>query len=162
MCSTSIVKTPSLGVGCDSVRHVSVRDLRNNTSGVIAALEDGEGVVLTSRGREVGEIRPIGPKRRLVPAAELFAGPGDDPQLRADIAALRDATVDDIEDAARYDTSALIAGLRVSELIGVLVMSFAELQVGVLRARTTADRAVRLERLHRLEHLVAPFDVVAR
>jgi predicted nucleic acid-binding protein len=65
-------------------------------------------------------------------------------------------------DAALYDTSALIAELRVSELVGVSVMSFAELRIGVLRAGTTAARAARLERLHRLEGVVAPFDVDRR
>jgi len=83
---------------CDVMRHVSTRELRNDTAGVIASLQDGESVVLTSRGREVAEIKPVGRDRRLVPPAELFSGLGDDAKLRAEIAALREATIDDVED----------------------------------------------------------------
>ena len=41
---------------------VSVRDLRNHTRDVIEAVEAGDTVYLTSRGRRIAEIRPISPR----------------------------------------------------------------------------------------------------
>ena len=56
-----------------------MRDLRNNTSQVLAAVEAGERVFLTKRGRRVAELRPVGPKNdidRLLDLADRIS-PGD-------------------------------------------------------------------------------------
>ncbi|MBX3194785.1 MAG: type II toxin-antitoxin system prevent-host-death family antitoxin [Schumannella sp.] len=42
---------------------VAIRELRNNTSAVIAAVEGGEEVVLTNRGRPIARIEPIARER---------------------------------------------------------------------------------------------------
>jgi len=42
---------------------VAIRELRNNTSAVIAAIEGGEEVVLTNRGRPIARIEPIASER---------------------------------------------------------------------------------------------------
>lgn len=53
---------------------VSVRELRNRTSDVIARIEAGEAVTLTVRGRPVADIVPHGQRRDAIPAGEFFAG----------------------------------------------------------------------------------------
>jgi prevent-host-death family protein len=85
------------------MRHVSVRELRNATAGVVDSVSSGETVVLTSNGREIAELRPLTPSRpRFVPASVLALAVGapwsDDPDLLAVLADARDATLDDAAD----------------------------------------------------------------
>ena len=51
---------------------VSVRELRNRTSEVIARVEAGEAITLTVRGRPVADIVPYGQRREAIPAEEFF------------------------------------------------------------------------------------------
>ena len=53
---------------------VSVRELRNRTSDVVARVEAGETLTLTVRGRPVADIVPHGQRRDALPAEEFFAG----------------------------------------------------------------------------------------
>ncbi len=52
---------------------VSVRELRNHTARVIAAVESGEPVVLTVHGRPVADIVPRRPRSERRPTAQLLA-----------------------------------------------------------------------------------------
>ncbi len=45
-----------------ATKEYGVRDLRNNTARVLAAVEAGEHVFLTKRGRRVAELRPVSPE----------------------------------------------------------------------------------------------------
>lgn len=68
---------------CDTwfmaAKEYGIRDLRNNTAQVLAAVEAGEHVFLTNRGRRVAELRPIAAKNdvdRLLELADAIS-PGD-------------------------------------------------------------------------------------
>lgn len=50
---------------------VSVRELRNRTAEVVAAVEAGQSVTLTNRGRPVADVIPHRVRRRWVPGAWL-------------------------------------------------------------------------------------------
>lgn len=52
---------------------VSVRELRNHTARVIAAVESGEPVVLTVHGRPVADITPRVTRAERRPTAQLLA-----------------------------------------------------------------------------------------
>lgn len=52
---------------------VSVRDLRNHTGRVIAAVESGEPVVLTVHGRPVADITPHRTRSERRPSEQLLA-----------------------------------------------------------------------------------------
>ena len=52
---------------------VSVRELRNHTARVIAAIESGEPVVLTVHGRPVADIVPRQRRSERRPSAQLLA-----------------------------------------------------------------------------------------
>jgi len=56
------------------MREISVRELRNRTSEVMARVEAGEALTLTVRGRPVADIVPHGQRRDAIPAGEFFAG----------------------------------------------------------------------------------------
>lgn len=69
MCDTWVVTTKEFGV----------RDLRNDTAQVIAAVQAGERVFLTNRGVRVAEIRPVASESdldRLLDLADRIS-PGD-------------------------------------------------------------------------------------
>jgi prevent-host-death family protein len=53
---------------------VSVRELRNHTGRVVAAIEAGEPVVLTVHGRPVADILPRRPRSERQPSELLVAG----------------------------------------------------------------------------------------
>jgi prevent-host-death family protein len=55
---------------------VSVRELRNHTARVIAAVESGEPVVLTVHGRPVADIVPHQQRSERRPSAQLLADLG--------------------------------------------------------------------------------------
>lgn len=59
-----------------ATKEYGIRDLRNDTSGVLAAVEAGDEVFLTKRGRRVAEFRPVAPKddvERLIDLAERIS-----------------------------------------------------------------------------------------
>jgi prevent-host-death family protein len=74
---------------------VSVRELRNHTARVIAAIESGERVVLTVHGRPVADIVPRSERSERRPSELLLA----------DLAAISDLAVelDVLSDAADFD-----------------------------------------------------------
>lgn len=71
-------------------RTISHTELCNGSAGVMAALDAGEGFVITHDGRPVGELRPIAPRRSMT-TAELkerlarFAGTANAVVERAEI-----------------------------------------------------------------------------
>jgi prevent-host-death family protein len=75
---------------------VSVRELRNHTARVIAAVESGEPVVLTVHGRPVADIVPRRARSERRPS----------PQLLADLAEVRElaARLDVVSPAEDFDT----------------------------------------------------------
>ncbi len=83
---------------CRTVR-IGVRDLRNRTSDVIAAVESGDRVTLTVRGNAVADIVPHGRRAHWLSgerlAAEL-AGRAADPQLTGELEALAGQTLTDL------------------------------------------------------------------
>ena len=79
-------------------RHISQRELRNESGNVMRAVQAGETFIVTRNGTPVAELRPIGP-RRWVPReviAEYFrtAPRLDWEEFRADIDAVVDPYVD--------------------------------------------------------------------
>jgi antitoxin (DNA-binding transcriptional repressor) of toxin-antitoxin stability system len=81
-------------------RNVSVRELRNSTSAVVAELEAGERLTLTVNRRPVADILPhIEDRDPWVPSAELRRivreAPADS-GLLADLAEIRGAKLDDV------------------------------------------------------------------
>jgi prevent-host-death family protein len=81
-------------------RSVSVRDLRNNTPEVVAAVQAGETLTLTVNREPVADIVPHTQQRSpWVPAAALrriLAEAPADPDLMRDIAEVRAALVEDL------------------------------------------------------------------
>lgn len=80
-------------------REVSVRDLRNHTSDVVAAVRAGERVALTVNRLPVADIVPHAATRTpWVPSHVLrtiLTEAAADPGLRADLAAIRNELLDD-------------------------------------------------------------------
>jgi prevent-host-death family protein len=81
-------------------REVSVRELRNHTAEVVAAVRSGERIALTVNRVAVADIVPHLERRSpWLPAAELRRILEDtpaDPDLLADLAEVRDAVVDEL------------------------------------------------------------------
>jgi antitoxin (DNA-binding transcriptional repressor) of toxin-antitoxin stability system len=81
-------------------RDVSVRELRNSTSGVIDELEKGERLTLTVNRRPVADIVPHVEKRGpWVPSSELrriIREAAADPGLLDDLADVRGDEIDDL------------------------------------------------------------------
>jgi len=79
---------------------VLVRDLRNDTAGVLRRVERGESVTITVRGREVAQLVPLpAGRRRWLPRRELIARLATaqaDPALRDDLDKLAADTTDDL------------------------------------------------------------------
>jgi prevent-host-death family protein len=63
---------------------VSVRDLRNNTAKVIAAVEAGTPVTLTVHGRPVADIVPHGERQERRPAEVVYGELNRDGRIRLD------------------------------------------------------------------------------
>ena len=80
-------------------REVSVRDLRNHTGDVVAAVRAGERVSLTVNRLPVADIVPHSASQSpWVPSRSLrtiLAEAAADPGLRADLANLREDLIDD-------------------------------------------------------------------
>jgi prevent-host-death family protein len=81
-------------------RDVSVRELRNSTSDVIAELEKGERLTLTVNRRPVADIVPhVEERDPWVPASELRRIRGEaaaDPDLLTDLADIRGDLLDEL------------------------------------------------------------------
>jgi prevent-host-death family protein len=65
---------------------VSVRELRNHTARVVAAVESGEPVVLTVHGRPVADIVPRRQRSERRPTQQLLADLGEISELAARLA----------------------------------------------------------------------------
>lgn len=78
---------------------VSVRDLRNRTGEVVAAVKAGETVTLTSNGEPVADIVPHRQRARWLPGGWLrgqLIERQADPGLRADLERLVGQRIDEI------------------------------------------------------------------
>ncbi|MGH2839510.1 MAG: type II toxin-antitoxin system Phd/YefM family antitoxin [Solirubrobacteraceae bacterium] len=79
-------------------REISVRDLRNHTAQVVAAVRAGERLSLTVNRTPVADIVPPEASRSpWVPVAtlrEIVAEAGADPRLLDDLAAVREESID--------------------------------------------------------------------
>lgn len=79
---------------------VAARELRNRTADVLARVEAGEQVTITSRGRPVAELIPVRVRRRRpISRSELVRRLGRaqaDPGLRDELASLAGETTDDL------------------------------------------------------------------
>lgn len=75
---------------------VSVRELRNHTSRVVAAIEAGEPVVLTVHGRPVADIVPHRTRSERRPTALVLADLGAVAELAATLGVGRDVAEADV------------------------------------------------------------------
>ncbi|MGQ0838079.1 type II toxin-antitoxin system Phd/YefM family antitoxin [Actinokineospora sp.] len=80
-------------------RHITQRELRNDSAAILRAVENGESFVLTRNGTPIAEVRPIR-RRTFVPVEELMAMAAHLPkvdfaQFRADLDAHVDPYLDD-------------------------------------------------------------------
>lgn len=78
---------------------VSVRDLRNRTASVVAAVKAGEAVTLTSNGEPVADIVPHGRRARWLPGewlSDQLRERQADAQLTADLDNLAGQTIDEL------------------------------------------------------------------
>jgi prevent-host-death family protein len=78
---------------------VSVRELRNRTSEVVAAVRAGESVTLTSNGEPVADIVPHRRRTRWLPGGWLrseLEGRQADAGLRRDLDRLVGGTIDEL------------------------------------------------------------------
>ncbi len=86
---------------CATMSHmeIGVRNLRNRTAEVIAAVESGERVTLTVRGKAVADIVPHGERTRWLSGEVVhreLATRAADPGLADDLAELAGQTLDDL------------------------------------------------------------------
>ncbi len=79
---------------------VASRELRNSTADLLRRVEQGDEVVITTRGKPVAALVSLTQeRRRWLPRAELarrLATAQADPGLRADLARLAGETTDDL------------------------------------------------------------------
>lgn len=79
---------------------VASRELRNNTADLLRRIEQGEEIVITTRGKPVAALVPLAEtRRRWLPRGELMrrlATAQADAGLRADLARLAGETTDDL------------------------------------------------------------------
>ena len=82
------------------MRSVSIRELRNHTADVIASVEAGERIVLTSNGRPIADVVPHTERARWIPGdavlQALAAGAAADAGLREDLDAVFGGSTDDV------------------------------------------------------------------
>jgi prevent-host-death family protein len=77
---------------------IGVRDLRNDTSGVLQRVEQGERIRVTVSGRPVADIIPLPQRRRYLAWEELVSDAGDiraDADLAHELRELTPETTDD-------------------------------------------------------------------
>lgn len=76
-----------------------MRELRNDTAGVLRRVEEGESILITKRGKPVAEVVPHRPQEpRWMPReelVELLKTHAADPGLRDDLARLAGETTDE-------------------------------------------------------------------
>ena len=78
---------------------IASRELRNDTAGVLRRVEAGESLTVTSNGRPVAELVPVGRRRSWLPREELIRIVREaqaDPGLRDDLRELAGETTDDL------------------------------------------------------------------
>lgn len=78
---------------------VSVRDLRNRTADVVAAVQAGEAVTLTNRGEPVADIVPHRRRTRWLPGGwlrEQLTERQADPDLTADLERIAGQTTEEL------------------------------------------------------------------
>lgn len=82
------------------MRSVSIRELRNHTAAVIASVEAGERIVLTSNGHPIADVVPHVERSRWVPGELVLQALADgavaDRALRGDLDAVLGGTTDDM------------------------------------------------------------------
>ena len=64
-------------------RHVSQRELRNDSGDILRAVAGGETVVITRNGTPLAELRPLR-RRTFVPRAEVLLAAAHAPSIDAD------------------------------------------------------------------------------
>jgi prevent-host-death family protein len=78
---------------------ISVRDLRNDTGGVLRRVEAGETLIVQSNRRSVAQIAPLSERPVWMPAglffAKVLAHPAD-AALREELAELQPDTIEDL------------------------------------------------------------------
>lgn len=81
------------------MKAISVRELRNDTGGVLRRVEAGETLTVHSNRRPVAQLVPLMDRPTWMPAAQFFATvlvhPAD-PELRDDLAELQPDTIEDL------------------------------------------------------------------
>jgi prevent-host-death family protein len=78
---------------------VAVRELRNDTAGVLRRVQAGEDIVITVHGQPVARVVPVEPALRWFTRDEvvdLMVNHAADPGLREDLATLAGDTTDDL------------------------------------------------------------------
>jgi prevent-host-death family protein len=93
--------SPSERSICATLSHmdVGVRDLRNDTARVLAAVQDGERVTLTVHGEPIADIVPHGARTRWLSGAAMrqqLAHRSADARLRRDLNELAGDTLADL------------------------------------------------------------------
>jgi prevent-host-death family protein len=79
---------------------ITQRDLRQRSREIMDAVEGGQSFTVTRDGRSIGELVPLGHRRRFVPRAEFAAMSRNAPEMsldafRADQDAAADQELDD-------------------------------------------------------------------
>lgn len=78
---------------------VAIRELRNDTGGVLRRVEAGESIVITKRGKPVAEVVPLRPREpSWMPReelVELLKTHSADPGLRDDLKRIAGETTDE-------------------------------------------------------------------
>jgi prevent-host-death family protein len=76
---------------------IPLRELRNDTSGVLRRVEDGERFTVTVNGRPVAQLVPLPRRKRYLTWEQLTAAQAD-PGLYDELRALLPDTTEDLED----------------------------------------------------------------
>lgn len=79
------------------VTEIPLRELRNDTSGVLRRVEDGERLTVTVSGRPVAQLVPLPRRKRYLTWEELTTAQAD-PGLYDELRTMLVDTTDDIED----------------------------------------------------------------
>jgi prevent-host-death family protein len=79
------------------VTEIPLRELRNDTSGVLRRVEDGERFTVTVSGRPVAQLIPL-PRRKHYLTWDELTGAQADPGLYGELREMLPDNTDDIED----------------------------------------------------------------
>jgi prevent-host-death family protein len=80
------------------VTEIPLRALRNDTSGVLRRVEDGERFTVTVSGRPVAQLIPL-PRRKRYLTWEALSGTRADPGLYDELREMMPDTTDDLDDS---------------------------------------------------------------